>query len=100
MASEVANTTAPGDDLEARIARSENLAPAERRGAEGLVDFRPEEALLSAAALAQRSGPSDATIVRTAKALGYRGLADLRRAMATRNAEPPLGERLRRTLEE
>ena len=105
MPAEVANATAHGtadgaDDLEARIARSENLAPAERRVAEGLVEFGPEEALLSAAALADRLGTSDATIVRTAKALGYRGLADLRRAMATRATEPPIGERLRRTLEE
>jgi DNA-binding MurR/RpiR family transcriptional regulator len=91
--------TATGD-LETRLARSENLAPAERRVAEGLIEFGPEEALLSAAALAERLGTSDATVVRTAKALGYRGLADLRRAMATRSPEPPLGERLRRTLEQ
>src|SRR6476646_4797747 len=88
------------DDLEARLARSENLPPAERRVAEGLVGFGPEEALLTAAELAERLGTSDATVVRTAKALGYRGLADLRRAMATRPPEPPLGERLRRTLEQ
>lgn len=97
MRSTVANAT---DDLEARLARSENLAPAERRVAEGLVGFGPEEALLSAAALAERLGTSDATVVRTAKALGYRGLADLRRGMAARSPEPPLAERLRRTLEQ
>ena len=94
---DVANAT---DDLESRLARSDHLAPAERRVAEGLVDFGPEEALLSAAALAERLGTSDATVVRTAKALGYRGLADLRRAIATRTPEPQLGERLRRTIEE
>ena len=97
MPTKVASAT---DDLEERLARSEKLAPAERRVAEGLIEFGPEEALLSAAALAERLGTSDATVVRTAKALGYRGLADLRRAMATRSAELPLGERLRRTLEQ
>lgn len=97
MLPKVASTTS---ELEERLARSEKLAPAERRVAEGLIEFGPEEALLSAAALAERLGTSDATVVRTAKALGYRGLADLRRALATRSPEPPLGERLRRTLEQ
>lgn len=97
MPLEVATAT---DDLGERLARSENLAPAERRVAESLLDFGPEEALLSAAALADRLGTSDATVVRTAKALGYRGLAELRRAIATRSPEPPLRERLRRTLEQ
>ncbi len=97
MQPEVASATS---ELEERLARSGNLAPAERRVAEGLIEFGPEEALLSAAALAVRLGTSDATVVRTAKALGYRGLADLRRALAVRSPEPPLGERLRRTLEQ
>jgi DNA-binding MurR/RpiR family transcriptional regulator len=97
MSTTVASATS---EIEERLARSEKLAPAQRRVAEGLIEFGPEEALLSAAALAERLGTSDATVVRTAKALGYRGLADLRRAMATRTAEPPLGERLSRTLEQ
>jgi DNA-binding MurR/RpiR family transcriptional regulator len=97
MAIEVANAT---DELAGRLARSESLAPAERRLAEGLLELGPDAALLSAAAIAERLGTSDATVVRTAKALGYRGLADLRRALATRAPEPPLGERLRRTLEQ
>jgi DNA-binding MurR/RpiR family transcriptional regulator len=97
MSTTVASATS---EIEARLARTEKLAPAQRRVAEGLIEFGPEEALLSAAALAERLGTSDATVVRTAKALGYRGLADLRRAMATRTAEPPLGERLSRTLEQ
>ncbi|MDQ1481317.1 MAG: hypothetical protein QOI44_2178 [Actinomycetota bacterium] len=97
MPTTVASATS---EIEARLARTEKLAPAQRRVAEGLIEFGPEEALLSAAALAERLGTSDATVVRTAKALGYRGLADLRRAMATRTAEPPLGERLSRTLEQ
>jgi DNA-binding MurR/RpiR family transcriptional regulator len=97
MNTAVANAT---EDLEDRLARSDNLAPAERRVAERLLEFGPEEALLSAAALAERLGTSDATVVRTAKALGYSGLADLRRAIATQTVETPLRERLRRTLEQ
>jgi DNA-binding MurR/RpiR family transcriptional regulator len=56
--------------------------------------------LLSAAALAEQLGTSDATVVRTAKSLGYSGLAELRRALATQGNNPPLDERLRRTLEQ
>jgi DNA-binding MurR/RpiR family transcriptional regulator len=93
----VANAT---DELAERLAGSTSLAPAERRVAEGLLDLGPDAALLSAAAIAARLGTSDATVVRTAKALGYAGLADLRRALATRAPEPPIGERLRRTLEQ
>ena len=81
-------------------ARGAALAPAERRVAEQLVDLGPEATLLSAAALAEQLGTSDATVVRTAKALGYRGLAELRRALATYGDNPPLRERLRRTLEQ
>src|ERR1700680_2124151 len=81
-------------------ARSGDLAPAERRVAEMLVDLGPQATLLSAAALAEQLGTSDATVVRTAKALGYGGLAELRRARAAYGNEPPLGERLRRTLDQ
>jgi DNA-binding MurR/RpiR family transcriptional regulator len=65
-----------------------------------LVDLGPPATLLSAAALAEQLGTSDATVVRTAKALGYSGLAELRRALAAYGNEPPLGERLRRTLDQ
>src|SRR5207237_1469383 len=76
------------------------LAPAERRVAELLLDLGPAATLLSAAALADQLGTSDATVVRTAKALGYSGLAELRRALAAYGDTLPLGERLRRTLEQ
>jgi DNA-binding MurR/RpiR family transcriptional regulator len=82
------------------VARSGDLAPAERRVAEMLVDLGPQATLLTAAALAEQLGTSDATVVRTAKALGYGGLAELRRALAAYGNEPPLGERLRRTLDQ
>src|SRR5579863_3665975 len=81
-------------------ARSGDLAPAERRVAELLLDLGPQATLLSAAALAQQLGTSDATVVRTAKSLGYGGLAELRRALASHAVNPPLGERLRRTLDQ
>ena len=80
--------------------RGEALAPAERRVAELLLDLGPEATLLSAAALAERLGTSDATVVRTAQSLGYSGLAELLRALAAHSENPPLGERLHRTLEQ
>jgi DNA-binding MurR/RpiR family transcriptional regulator len=76
------------------------LTPAERRVAQHLLDTGPEGALSSAAEIAEQLGTSDATVVRTAKALGYGGLADLRRALAAPNASPPLEQRLRQTLAE
>jgi len=88
------------DTLERRIEQhGATLAPAELRVAELLADLCPEATLLSAAALADQLGTSDATVVRTAKALGYSGLAELRRAMAARS-NPPLRDRLHRTLEQ
>lgn len=94
----VANAT---DTYDERVAeRGDLLAPAERRVAELLGDLGPTAVLLSAAALATQLGTSDATIVRTAKALGYSGLAELRRALASSTESPALRERLRRTLDE
>ena len=98
MAKAVATAT---DSYAERVAeRGDTLAPAERRVAARLLDLGPEATLLSAAALADQLGTSDATVVRTAKALGYTGLAALRRALAAYGDNPPIGERLRRTLEE
>ncbi len=98
MAKAVARAT---DTYADRVSeRSDELAPAERRVAALLLDVGPEATLLSAAALAEQLGTSDATVVRTAKALGYSGLAELRRALAVSGDNPPLGERLRRTLDQ
>jgi DNA-binding MurR/RpiR family transcriptional regulator len=98
MAQSVATAT---DTFAERVAeRGEELAPAERRVAQLLLDVGPEATLLSAAKLAAQLGTSDATVVRTAQSLGYRGLAELRRALAAYGDNPPLGERLRRTLEQ
>jgi len=52
----------------------------------------------SASAMADRLGVSDATVVRTAQALGYSGLPELRRALAGQVDDLTLDERLHRTL--
>jgi len=80
--------------------RLDQLAPAERRVAGLLRDLGPQAALLSAAAIADQLGTSDATVVRTAKSLGYKGMGELRHALAAYASEPPLRERLHRTLEQ
>jgi len=80
--------------------RLDGLSPAERRVADFLVRSGAEGLVLSAAAIATRLGVSDATVVRTAKAMGFAGLGELRRALAERGADPALTERLRRTLDE
>jgi hypothetical protein len=100
MAQMVANATQANETYADRVAeRAEELAPAERRVAERLLEIGPAATLLSAAALAEQLDTSDATVVRTAKSPGYSGLAEMRRARAYGD-NPPLGERLRRTLEQ
>ncbi len=59
----------------------------------------PQDAILgSAAQIAERLGTSDATVVRTARALGYGSLAELRAAFVEDLMTPPPAERLARTL--
>jgi DNA-binding MurR/RpiR family transcriptional regulator len=76
------------------------MTPVSRRIAEHLLAAGPEVVLLSAADLAEELGTSDASIIRTAKALGYAGLADLRRAISASARDVSLEERLRRSLTE
>jgi DNA-binding MurR/RpiR family transcriptional regulator len=77
----------------------DDLAPSERRVADQLQQLGADELLLSAVALGERLGTSDATVIRTAKALGYPSLAELRRALATEAAATPSPDtRLQRTL--
>jgi DNA-binding MurR/RpiR family transcriptional regulator len=74
-------TAAP--TLEERIAqRWGQMSPAEQRVAEFFLQNREEVLIASAAALAAEAKTSDATVVRTAKALGFSGLDELRRALA------------------
>jgi DNA-binding MurR/RpiR family transcriptional regulator len=53
---------------------------------------------MSAAEIAEAVGTSDATVVRTAKSLGYDGMRQLRRALSDREAEPDLTSRLEATI--
>ncbi len=80
-------------------ARRPGLSPAERRVADHLLALGPRANVLSAAALAAQIGTSDATVVRTAKALGYTGLAELRHALADAGDNPAPRDRLLRTLD-
>jgi DNA-binding MurR/RpiR family transcriptional regulator len=75
------------------------LRPAEARVARYLQEHPEEAVLASAATLAEKTVTSDATVIRTARALGYDDLEELRRAIATqmRGDLTPAG-RLTRTL--
>jgi DNA-binding MurR/RpiR family transcriptional regulator len=78
--------------------RLADLTPAERRVAQHLVDAGPSVLTRSAAEIAGAVGTSDATVIRTAQALGYQGLPELRRALVAEVTGPPLDQRLRQTL--
>lgn len=62
-------------------ASSERLRPAERKVARYLLDHMEEVVFASAEVIAAMIGTSDATVVRTAKSLGYSGLPELRRSL-------------------
>ncbi|HEX2290057.1 MAG TPA: MurR/RpiR family transcriptional regulator [Pseudonocardiaceae bacterium] len=64
------------------------LAPAQRRVARFFTEHATQLGFFSAAEIAARLGTSDATVVRTAQTLGYRGLTDLKRALLD-DAPPP-----------
>lgn len=88
--------TSPGESggfREQVGARLDDLSPRERAVTDFLLD-RPSEAVTaSAAELAARTGTSDATVVRTARSLGYGGLRELKRAlldMLTTRRDPAL----------
>lgn len=59
----------------------ERISPAEQRVAAFFRDNREEVLIASASALAEQAGTSDATVVRTAKALGFSGMDELRRTL-------------------
>ena len=83
------------------MAYVERLSPAERRVARFFGDNREEVLIASAAALAKQAGTSDATVVRTTKALGFAGMDELRRSLAREfreNLSP--ASRMARTLNE
>jgi DNA-binding MurR/RpiR family transcriptional regulator len=59
------------------------MRPAEQRAAKFFQENREEVLIGSAAALALKAKTSDATIMRTTRALGFTGLDDMRRALAS-----------------
>ena len=61
---------------------ADRISPAEQRVAQFFLENREEVLIASASALAHQAGTSDATVVRTAKALGFSGMEDLRRTLA------------------
>ena len=79
----------------------DRLSPAEMRVAEFFRTNREEVLIASAAALAEQIGTSDATVVRTAKALGFAGMEALRRTLARElRADVSPARRMARTLGE
>lgn len=82
-------------------ARHRSLAPALQRVAAFLDAYRVEAMTLSAAELAAQIGTSDATVIRTVKALGFDGLPDLRRQLAASfGAGSTAADNMSRTLSE
>jgi DNA-binding MurR/RpiR family transcriptional regulator len=87
------------EPLARRVARSLGaLSPAQRLVAEHLVGSGRSAMVESASAIADQLGVSDATVVRTAQALGYSGLPELRRALAGQVEDLTLAQRLHHTL--
>ncbi|WP_031464416.1 MurR/RpiR family transcriptional regulator [Sciscionella sediminilitoris] len=84
-----------------RIARAGQLAAGERAVADYLTEHPEEAAVSSAAQLGAVTGTSDATVIRTARKLGFDGLGELKRALVehvARRRDPAkvLGERVKR----
>lgn len=87
-------------DLSERIRKQIGvLPPTMRRVAQYMERNRVEVVALSAAELGEVLGTSDATIIRTAKALGYAGLAELRRQLTRDLSAGTPVENFRRTLD-
>jgi len=87
------------EPLAERVARSRDvLSPAQRLVADHLVGSGRSVMVESASAIAGELGLSDATVVRTAQALGYSGLPELRRALAGQAENVTLAERLHHSL--
>jgi len=87
------NTTSSLADRLERI-----TSPAERRVGEFLVRSGPRAAPMSAQEIAAATGTSDATVVRTAKTLGYPNLRALRHVLAAEIDDADMATRLRATI--
>ena len=91
-----------GDAFRARLDESAaGLAPSLLKVARYMDRHRARVLAASAAGIAGLAGTSDATVVRTARALGYAGLPELKRALAE-SLDPPStpADEMRRTLGE
>ena len=80
---------------------TDRISPAEQRVAMFFLENREEVLISSATKLARQAGTSDATVVRTAKALGFAGMGELRQTLARElreNLSP--ASRMVRTLSE
>lgn len=87
--------------LKARVAAAmAGLTPAEQRMAQFFLDQKSTVLLNSAAEIAEKARTSDATVVRTARSLGFDGLAGLREAILSDITGPAPADRLTRTLED
>ena len=81
-------TTSPDAPLHERVVALEaELSPKEREVARFLADHPGEIPSSTAADLGRRIGTSDATVVRTVKALGYSGMPELKRVLLRTMAE-------------
>ncbi|HEX4077504.1 MAG TPA: MurR/RpiR family transcriptional regulator [Rhizomicrobium sp.] len=81
--------------------RLDKMSPAEQRVTRVLLESREEVLVASAAALAARAKTSDATVVRTVKSLGFEGMDELRRHLATELKQSrTIASRLTETLRE
>lgn len=81
--------------------RFTTMSPAEQRVVRFFRQNREEVLITSAAAMAAKAKTSDATIVRTARGLGYSGLDALRRSIAEEMRQNPSpADRLSRTLDQ
>jgi DNA-binding MurR/RpiR family transcriptional regulator len=81
------------------VRRFAAMTPAEQRVVHFFRRHREEVLIASAAAIAAKAKTSDATVVRTARRLGYAGLDALRRSLAAEMRQNPSpADRLSRTL--
>ena len=90
------------DTIEGRCsARETQLGPTELRVAHYIRENREEAMVSSASVLAERTNSSDATVIRTVKALGYAGMAELKQHLALElRGDLSLASRAIRTLED
>lgn len=95
-------TNDDGGTLEERVAaRLAGMSRAERRVAEYLRTHQQDAVFASADEIGVASGTSDATVVRTAKALGYSGLTELKQRVGQEMIKKPQPfERLYNRIEE